>query len=240
MTRFVRFVIVLALVVLAGAFAADRLAARAAAGRIATAVQTDAHLSHRPHVTVRGFPFLTQVAKGRYDHIAVTAHDVFDQGELLGTVLKLDFAGVRIPAGQALHGNVHRIPVQTVTGTVTMPFADLQAAAHLPGLSITGMVPGRTDQVALTETIQLAGVSLAAKLTATVKVQGNGVEVAATDLSITDGTPVPAAVTKAVLAKAAFSVTLPGLPKGVEVTAVNVTPTGLAATVRATNLVLTP
>lgn len=239
MSRLLRFLLVLAVVVLGAAFAADRIAAHAAAGRIATAVQADAHLAHRPHVTVKGFPFLTQVARGRYGHIAVTADDVFDLGEPLGTVLRLDFAGVQIPAGQALHGNVHRIPVQTVTGTVTVPFADLQAAAHLPGLSITGAVAGRADEVALNEVVQVAGASVTAQLKATVQVRGSSIVVAASDLTIAGGTPVPAAVSKAVLAKGSFSVTLPGLPRGVEVTAVNVTATGLSAIVRATDLVLT-
>jgi hypothetical protein len=239
MSRLLRFLLVFAVVVLVAGYAADRIAAHAAAGRIATAVQTDAHLAHRPHVTVKGFPFLTQVAKGRYGHIAVKADDVFDLGEPVGTVLRLDFAGVQIPAGQALHGNVHRIPVQTVTGTVTLPFADLQAAAHVPGLSITGAVPGRTDEVALTEVVQVAGASVTAHLKATVQVQGSSIVVAARDLTMAGGTPVPAAVSKAVLAKASFSVTMPGLPRGVRVTTVSVTATGLSAAVRASNLVLT-
>ena len=84
MTRTIRVLIVLA--ILAGiGFAADRYAAHVAAGEIASAVQTDAKLARKPHVTIKGFPFLTQVADGKYKHIDVTATDVFQQGEPQGS-----------------------------------------------------------------------------------------------------------------------------------------------------------
>ncbi len=118
------------LVILAGiAFAADRYAARLAAGQIATAVETDAKLARKPHVTIQGFPFLTQVADGKYKHIDVTATDIFQRGEPQGSVLKLDFAGVRLSISKALHGKVGSVPVHSVTGTVAIPFADRRRRA---------------------------------------------------------------------------------------------------------------
>jgi hypothetical protein len=128
MTRTIRVLIVL--VILAGiAFAADRYAARLAAGQIATAVETDAKLARKPHVTIQGFPFLTQVADGKYKHIDVTATDIFQRGEPQGSVLKLDFAGVRLSISKALHGKVGSVPVHSVTGTVAIPFADRRRRA---------------------------------------------------------------------------------------------------------------
>jgi hypothetical protein len=219
-------------------FGADRLAAHAAADRIATTVQSDAHLSHRPGVTVGGFPFLLQVVKGRYDQIEVTANDLFESGQLQPTVLRLEFAGVHIAASNVLNGGVRRIAVDTVTGVATIPFADLQAAAHVAGLSGLSAVPGSANEVRFTEAVSVSGAKLDVQVTARVTVANGSVVVTAHDL-VAGGTPLPAAVTNSLLSRAAFSVKLPGLPAGVQVTGVTVTPTDVLVSVSATRLVLT-
>lgn len=239
MARPVRLLVAVGILA-AAAYGADRVAAHVAANKIAAVVQSDAHLADRPHVTVKGFPFLTQVVKGRYGHIDVTASDLFgDAARNGGAVLHLDFAGVQIPASKALRGEVVRIPVQQVTGSATVPFADLQSVSHVPGLSSLAGVPDSSDEIALSEQISVGGVDVAAQLTAVVAVDGGVIVVTPRDLALANGVPVPAAVTKSVLAHAAFSVRLPGLPSGVSVTGVRVTPDGISITVRAGGLVLT-
>jgi hypothetical protein len=238
--RLLRVLIVLAVLAVAGLYVADRIAAHAAADRIATAVQSDAKLADRPRVSVKGFPFLTQALKGRYDRIEVTATDLFKRGDPQGgATFRLEFAGVHIPASEAISGKVRRIPVDRVTGTVAVPFGDLQAAAHVPGLTALSAVPGGPDQVAVSETASIAGVALAVRLTARVTVGGGSVVVTAQTITAADGSPVPAAVAKEALARAAFSVKLPGLPVGVRLTGVSVTPTGVLVAVGASQLVVT-
>jgi hypothetical protein len=237
MTRAIRLFIVLA--VLAGiGFAADRYAAHVAAGQIASAVQTDAKLARKPHVTVKGFPFLTQVVSGNYKHIDVTATDIFQQGEPQGSVLKLDFAGVRITISKALHGNVGTVPVRSVTGTVAIPFADLLAVANIPGLTIISAAPGG-NQIKVSEVVAAGPTKVTVLVTAGVTVRGGSLVLSALNVTQANGKAVPAAVRQEVLTQAVFSVKLPGLPTGVQMTGVSVTASGLLVTLHANALVLT-
>jgi LmeA-like phospholipid-binding len=231
--------VLVVLAVLAGiGFAADRYAAHVAAGQIASAVQTDAKLARKPHVTVKGFPFLTQVANGNYKHIDVTATDIFQRGEPQGSVLKLDFAGVRLSISKALHGDVGTVPVHSVTGTVAIPFSDLLAAADIPGLTIISATPGG-NQIKVGEVVSTGPTKVTALVTAGVTVRGGSLVLSALDVAQANGKPVPAAVRQQVLAQAVFSVKLPGLPTGVQMTAVSVTADGLLVTLHADALVLT-
>lgn len=231
--------VLVVLVILGGlVFAGDRYAAHVAAGRIASVVQTDAKLARKPHVVIQGFPFLTQVADGKYQHIDVTATDIFQRGEPEGSVLKLDFAGVRIPLSKALHGKVSTVPVTSVTGTVAIPFADLLAAADIPGLTIISATPGG-NQINVSEVVTAGPAKVTVLVTAGVTVRGGALVLSALSVNQANGKPVPAAVRQQVLAQAVFSVTLPGLPSGVKMTAVTVTATGLLVTLHADSLVLT-
>src|SRR5450432_1107796 len=181
MTRTLRVLIVLA--ILAGlGFAGDRYAAHVAAGQIASAVQTDAKLARKPHVTVKGFPFLTQVANGNYKHIDVTATDIFQRGEPQGSVLKLDFAGVRLSISKALHGDVGTVPVHSVTGTVAIPFSDLLAAADIPGLTIISAVPGG-NQIKVSEVVPAGPTKVTVLVTAGVTIRGGSLVLSALDVT---------------------------------------------------------
>jgi hypothetical protein len=226
-------------IVLALGYAGDRITAHVAADRIATIVKTDTRLAHSPHVTVKGFPFLTQAVSGHYRRIDVTATDIFNSGQPPGAVLQLDFADVRIPVSTVLSGNVNNVPVGTVTGTITIPFANLQAAAGVPGLSILGGVPGSADEINVSEVVKIQTGNLAVLLTARVTAHGDSLVVTPLDLTTANGTPVPAAVKKQVLAQAVLSVKLPGLPVGVGITAVSVGAGGVLITLHAVNIVLT-
>jgi LmeA-like phospholipid-binding len=238
--------LVVTVVVIGGLlYGADRVAARYAADQIASVVQSDAHLAHRPKVVVKGFPFLTQVVAGDYRHIDVTAADVFEHGETAGgAVLRLDFAGVRIPASNALSNAVKTVPVKQVTGSVAIPFADLQTAAGVSGLSITGAAPGRTDAILATDVVKVGATGTTVttvttvRLTGTVTFLGNSLVVKPTAIAMANETPVPAAVRASVLAQAVLSVRLPGLPPGVEITGVSVTSADVVVTLGASNLVL--
>ena len=231
--------VLIVLAILGGlGFLGDRYAAHVAAGRIASAVQTDAKLAHKPHVVIQGFPFLTQVANGKYKHIDVTATDIFQRGEPEGSVLRLDFAGVRIPISKALHGDVGKVPVHEVTGTAAIPFSDLLAVANIPGLTIISATPGG-NQINVSEVVSEGPASVTALVTAGVTVRSGSLVLSALSVTQADGQPVPAAVRQQVLAQAVFSVQMPGLPTGVQMTAVSVTASGLLVTLHANSLVLT-
>jgi hypothetical protein len=239
MRRTTRLVVIL--VVLGGLlYGADRLAARYAANQIASVVQSDAHLAHRPKVVVKGFPFLTQVAAGRYRHIDVTATDIFEHGQTNGgAVLHLDFAGVQIPASKALSNAVKTVPVKQVTGSVAIPFADLQTVAGISGVTITGAAPGAGNEILATDLVTVGPTSATVLLRGAVTFLGNSLVVKPTAIAMVNGTPVPAAVRASVLAHAAFSVRLPGLPPGVDITGVSVGPADVLVALGASKLILT-
>src|SRR3954463_8421808 len=64
------FVVLVALLVLA-----DRLTVLYAENRLAGELKSTERLNSKPDVTIRGFPFLTQVVTGAYSHIEVVVKD---------------------------------------------------------------------------------------------------------------------------------------------------------------------
>jgi hypothetical protein len=170
----------------------------------------------------------------------VTATDVFEHGATNGgAVLHLDFAGVQISASKALSNTVKTVPVKQVTGSVAIPFADLQAVAGISGVTITGAAPGVTNGIVATDVVTVGPTATTVLLTGTVTFVGNSLAVKPTAIAMANGKPVPAAVRASVLAHAAFSVRLPGLPPGVDITAVSVAAADVMVALGASKLVLT-
>jgi hypothetical protein len=230
----------IALLVLIGRLVgADRVAAHAAEGRIAQAVQSAAALPSKPSVRVHGFPFVTQAIRGTYDHIDVTANNIFgrtDGGR--GSVTTVSFDGVHIPASKALSGDVHEIRVDHVSGHVDVAFADIESASHLPGVTVRA-VAGHDDEVSVDEAVSVAGATVNASVIAHVTLSGNTLTLKVVGVTVADGISVPASVLAGLRSHAAFSVRIPGLPAGVKLTAIVVTPDGVVAALQATGLTLT-
>jgi hypothetical protein len=234
--------LVIVVVVLVGlAVGADRLANHVAEGRIAAVLQSDAHLAHKPTVTVHGFPFLTQAFGGRYDRIEVTARDLFDSVAGLqggdGSVSTVDFDGVHLPVSKALSGKVDQIRVDHVTGSAVLSFADVENAATLPGLKLTA-ITGQPGQARLSETVTVAGISATANVVAAVSVVGNTIKLDAVDVSLPAGISLPTTVMDQIRSRAGFAISVPGLPRGVRLTGVAVGANGVTVTVRADDITL--
>jgi hypothetical protein len=66
------FVVLLALLAVVADRVGDYVAERTAANEL----QSSQRLDSRPDVDIAGFPFLTQFADGRYDHVTASAHDL--------------------------------------------------------------------------------------------------------------------------------------------------------------------
>ncbi len=93
LSKLLWFVIVVAVLLVVadrgGAYAAERVAAQK--------LQSAETLSSRPDVAITGFPFLTQFASGRYEHVRVTAHGVStgtSSSALVLSRLRVDFRTV--------------------------------------------------------------------------------------------------------------------------------------------------
>lgn len=181
---------------------ADRVAVQVASKAVAKELRTTGQLRTDPKVTIGGFPFLTQALQGRYDRIEVDAGSV-TRGDLRLSSFDAVLTGVHVPLSKALSGSVTAVPVEGLTATVVVSYADLAAAARLQGLAIT---PKGSDQLQLSATVRGQQVSA----DATVRLEGDDVVV------------VPAGS-----APLGFRASVGSLPYGLRLQGVTVTPGGL-------------
>lgn len=100
----------------------DRWAALYAEGKAAEKVQQSLHLHARPEVHIEGFPFLTQVARGRLDHVETKIPDV-PAGRVSVAQVSGDVDDVKIvgDAPSAIKGAV----LGRMKGDVLLDFDDL-------------------------------------------------------------------------------------------------------------------
>ncbi|GAA2633581.1 hypothetical protein GCM10009863_57220 [Streptomyces axinellae] len=100
----------------------DRWAALYAEGKAAEKVQKSLHLHARPEVHIKGFPFLTQLASDRLDHVEVTIPDVpagrVSVAQVNGTVNDVKIVG---DAPSSIQGAV----LGRMKGDVLIAFDDL-------------------------------------------------------------------------------------------------------------------
>lgn len=108
----------LALVVL------DRAADFIAERRLAAQLQEAEQLSSRPEVNIGGFPFLTQVIRGRYGAVDLSARDIERDGVRVSSI-DLTLEGVEVSVGDALAGRVREVPVESGRGTAQLSYADI-------------------------------------------------------------------------------------------------------------------
>jgi hypothetical protein len=201
---------------------ADRGAELVAARLVADRTQRAADLASRPSVTIRGFPFLTQVVRGRYQEIDVTAHDVTVGGLRFATVA-VRLSGVRIELGHAVRGQVRAVPVRAGSGSAFLAFADLDGWVAAHGLPLS-VEPGPGDQVRVSGSVSVLGQRLSAHAAAAVSVL-NG------ELVLT-----PVGVGSALVAALTVRVPVSELPLGVALTGVTVQPGGLQFSAQSSGL----
>lgn len=117
-----RRLLVVVAVVAAVLVVADRVlvvvASRLAAGHI------DARDAH---VTIHGFPFLTQVAGGRLDHVTVSGRDVRRDGVTVDRFTADQYA-VHLDVGAAIGGSTSVRRIDRASGTAVITYAGLSAS----------------------------------------------------------------------------------------------------------------
>jgi len=146
--RWRRPLVAVALVALVTLVALDRLAATAAERALAGRLQSAEHLSARPSVTIRGFPFLTQLLTGRYRRIDLHARPL-DRGGMRISSLTVHLSGVSVRASDALAGRVRQVPIAHSTATADLTYPDLNQLVARDGgplgaaLTVSAAGPGR-------------------------------------------------------------------------------------------------
>jgi hypothetical protein len=200
--------------------AADRIGLWVAQDQIAKNVATQYGLDHKPSVTIKGFPFLTQALRGKYGEIDVNVGDVTQLGvHLTDTVVTLK--GVKAPLSDAAHGDASKMVADTATSVATVSYADVDKEAPR-GLKVSAK--GKDLQVRGPVTV--LGLSRTVTATVTVKPSGRTVRVLPQTVNA-GGATLPVA-----LVQQAFSFTMPvkGLPLNTRITDVQVGADGLRVT----------
>ncbi|XBP93085.1 DUF2993 domain-containing protein [Micromonospora sp. CCTCC AA 2012012] len=226
---------VVLLLVLAGLLVvADRVAAGVAERTIADQVKQEVAKqnaqSSAPKVQVSGFPFLTQVLAGKYQHISIVLTDV--QGPVQGqavSVPRLDVDARNVRASlDTLRSGQGDVVAERVDGVGTITYDSLAKLLDRPGLTLGE----RGGKLVVTAPVDVLGVKLTVNGIAEVTVNNGKVALRFNDLTA-EGLPnLPLA--RQVLTNYAkgisIDVPLPKLPFQLNVRKVEPKPEGLTVT----------
>ncbi|MFF4254025.1 DUF2993 domain-containing protein [Streptomyces sp. NPDC001663] len=241
-------ILLIVVVILGGLFViADRVAVHFAENEAADKLKTTENLASTPDVSIKGFPFLTQVASGELDDVEV---DIKDYEADTGTAtsgnggpksiriddLKADMKGVKFS------GDYSSATASTATGTATIAYDELLKAAKsqptdiISGVTaqVVGLSDGGNGKIKVDVKVSVAGASQTYPVLSTVTVDGDTVKVHADNLpklvvdlaesrirSITD-----------------FQQKIDELPGGVQLDSVQAAQNGVEITVKGSNVKL--
>ena len=226
-SRLGRRLVIVLLVVIALLVVADRVADAVAEHEAATLLQRSQNLTHRPDVSISGFPFLTQLAGGDFDEIDVRADDlIVGDGNRQLRVRRLDVAMHQVHVARDFRSATSK----SSTATAQIRYSDVGSALGV-ALAYAG-----DHRVRATHTVTVAGVSVPATATAGVHLDGSG-ELTFVDPKITvAGRSVPAEVSSYFTGVFGTAIPLRGLPFGVQVRSVSADADGLAVRLTAQQL----
>lgn len=225
-----RRLLIVVVVVLGLAFAADRGSVILAQRQLAHQIQRQEGLDRLPTVRLRGFPFLTQAVRGRYDGGVIGLQHLHTD-RLPVQRLTVNLHDVRLPARSLLSGSVDAVPVGQVSGEALVAYADLAAATGIAGLQIRP----RDGRLELSLPLQQFGQSTPLVVSARIAVTSRGLHITAGRVT---GAVHPPAIIDLALAQLSGSVPLDHLPYGLRLTGVRMASAGLELTATAHDVVL--
>jgi hypothetical protein len=227
----VRALLVVVLLLLGLAVAADRFAVGVAEDKVAQQLAEKGGLHGKPAVDIAGFPFLTQAVAGRYDdvRISLTAEQL---GQPAGTRADVVLHGVHVPLSSVLSGSVDRVPVDRIDGTATLSYALL--SAKLGGDTV---LRPEGKGLLVTKTVELLGKAIPLTAAGTVALDGNQLVI---DVSKAAGAGVdlPGFLVNRASDLLDLRYDLPALPFGLHVTGITPADDGVHLTLGATDAVL--
>lgn len=204
------------LVLLALLIGADRLGNYVAERAAASTLKSSQGLAHTPSVDIGGFPFLTQLAAGDFDQIAITAKDVpvgTPDHQLIISQVHVVLHSLTISDG------FKRVHAATADATATVTFAEL---GRTLGLDVSYASDGR---ITAAKQVTVAGVPLRASLTTRPELANGALSF--TQTAINNGVQLGGAVTKLLNEAVGLAIPLQGIPFHIQVTTLNVDSGGL-------------
>lgn len=136
--------LIVVLVVLAAIFViGDQVARGYAQNMIASKVQSSSNLPAKPSVSIKGWPFLTQVASRDVQQVDISARNVQESG--------LDFSSINATASDVhLNSSYNGGTIGTTTGTAVVSYSTLAAQSGIKGLSLSADPSGGPDEAKIT------------------------------------------------------------------------------------------
>lgn len=195
---------------------ADRGGVMFAQSTMASEIQKEGFPA-KPKVTIKGFPFLTQVASRHFDDVRLSSSNIVE-GPLHVTELNVRARDVRVDAG--LSGGA----MGSVDGTAFVSFKDLAKAGGNPALELSDAGQNRVRAK-----VDLAIVEGTA--TASVTKEGDNIRVKTLDVEGLSASDLDGALD--------FTIPVSGLPLGMTFQSLTVTDKGVALHVTGTNVKFT-
>jgi FtsP/CotA-like multicopper oxidase with cupredoxin domain len=195
----------------------DRVANAYTENQMASQVQSSLALSGKPHVTIQGFPFLTQLAARDFRTVDINASNE--------TTGPLEIASLTATLhGMHIHG-LNSATIDQFNASALIKFSALGSAGGIPQ-GITLSADG-TNKVKADVSIGPISDTAVAQVTQTGSDQIN--------VKIIDAGDIPASLLGSL---ANFSISIPKLPAGVSIRGVSVTQQGLRITAAGQNTTL--
>jgi hypothetical protein len=225
--RWRRRLLVAVVVSVALLVAVDRISLIVAERVAASTIQQSQHLQHKPSVSVRGFPFLTQLVSGSYDDIEVVAHDV-EVGTSIRP-LRVMTVAVRLES-VTITNNFRTVHAKRALATASIGYADLSTTL---GATVSYAGAGR---VVASAGISVAGVPLQGSISALPQVSSSA-ELTFADTRVSfAGAALPPQLDSALAAIFGHSIPLDGLPFGLRYVGLTAGKSGIALRLAGQNL----
>lgn len=238
-------ILLIVVVILGGLFViVDRVAVHFAEGEAADKLKATQNLADTPDVSIKGFPFLTQVAGGSLDDVEVGIKD-YEAATGNGAEkiriddLKADMKGVDFS------GDYSSATASTATGTATVSYDELLKTAKseptqvAPG--VTARVVGLSDggngkiKVAVEATVLGNKLPKPVYVLSSVTVEGDKVKVRADNLPAIGGVDIAENRVREITD---FHQAIDQLPGGIKLDSVRAAKDGVEITVRGSNVKL--
>lgn len=215
---------------------ADRVSAAMAEAAVQKRLsgQSPFDAATKPHVSIHGFPFLTQAVGGSYDDIEVSGHSL-TVDRVRGISLDAHMRGVHVPLGEAMSRNVTSLPIDHVDASVVIPYGEIARLTGIDGLTITD----NNGAFHVSMTVNVPGLSARATASADAVLHSSGSRLSYSVGKISvNGVSAPSALTSALAEQMNGTVRLPTLPYRLTITSVVPTPVGVRVTARADHIVV--
>ncbi|MFB7574910.1 DUF2993 domain-containing protein [Streptomyces sp. NPDC056165] len=242
--RALRILLVFALILGVLFAVVDRVAVHLAEGQAADRLKTTENLASTPDVSIKGFPFLTQLASGELDDVEVGIKDYEaatgngDQKIRIDDITA-DMKGVRFS------GDYSSATAATATGTATIAYDQLLKAAKsesaqvAPGITahVVGLSDGGDGKIKVEVQVAVLGIKQRKTLSllSSATVRGDKVEVRADDLPMVGGVRLPEGRVRSVTD---FQQAIDRLPAGVGLDSVRAAADGVEITLKGSDVKL--